>query len=297
MLSFKYNKMTLDHTNMNVFIIDTPKVLNHKHNKIRENVIGATINDKVPTVYYELEEWIQFKQSIKDYLLKLHGKPYEKVECIHKGGRKHKFDFTIRIDSDEYSTEFKFNVERLDQTPQFVSLMKPSKYMSESFELYYYEYYLPEVAELAKLPMPIKVDYLRDVHGNKPQCMREYKNLYDKGCKGHEKFTGNEQDICFYETIKQISKKCIKAFIDKQTLDIQQLSNSLNDQKDKSYMLYYKGTFILEKVNADDYVIVEAIKNPELCRFDCKSKSGKSIKVLLRWKNGNGIAFPAFQIS
>jgi len=26
------------------------------------------------------------------------------------------------------------------------------------------------------------------------------------------------------------------------------------------------------------------------------SKSGNKIKILLRWKNGNGIAFPAFQI-
>jgi hypothetical protein len=26
------------------------------------------------------------------------------------------------------------------------------------------------------------------------------------------------------------------------------------------------------------------------------SESGSKIKILLRWKNGNGIAFPAFQI-
>jgi hypothetical protein len=28
-----------------------------------------------------------------------------------------------------------------------------------------------------------------------------------------------------------------------------------------------------------------------------KTKSDRNIKILLRWKNGNGIAFPSFQIS
>ena len=32
-------------------------------------------------------------------------------------------------------------------------------------------------------------------------------------------------------------------------------------------------------------------------RFICETKSGKKMYILLRWKNGNGVAFPAFQIS
>jgi len=31
--------------------------------------------------------------------------------------------------------------------------------------------------------------------------------------------------------------------------------------------------------------------------YECKTESGYKLKVLLRWKNGNGIAYPAFQIS
>ena len=38
-------------------------------------------------------------------------------------------------------------------------------------------------------------------------------------------------------------------------------------------------------------------KNPKLNSFICISEDGTQMKVLLRWKNGNGIAFPAFQIS
>ena len=32
-------------------------------------------------------------------------------------------------------------------------------------------------------------------------------------------------------------------------------------------------------------------------RFIANNKQGEKIKILLRWKNGNGIAYPAFQIS
>jgi hypothetical protein len=60
-------------------------------------------------------------------------------------------------------------------------------------------------------------------------------------------------------------------------------------------MLYSKSGFTLETVDVDDYIIVNYIKSHN--RFDCYNKKGKLIKVLLRWKNGNGIAFPAFQIS
>jgi hypothetical protein len=62
-------------------------------------------------------------------------------------------------------------------------------------------------------------------------------------------------------------------------------------------MLYSEGTFIKQCVNLDDYVIVDVVKNPQKFRYECVSKNGKKITVLLRWKNGNGIAFPAFQIS
>ena len=62
-------------------------------------------------------------------------------------------------------------------------------------------------------------------------------------------------------------------------------------------MLYSNKKFIVQKPNMDDYQILSVTKNPTKFRFDCISKSGVKLNVLLRWKNGNGIAFPAFQIS
>lgn len=62
-------------------------------------------------------------------------------------------------------------------------------------------------------------------------------------------------------------------------------------------MLYSGKSFILQKDNIDDYRIDKVHKNANKYRYECISKSGKTINILLRWKNGNGIAFPAFQIS
>ena len=62
-------------------------------------------------------------------------------------------------------------------------------------------------------------------------------------------------------------------------------------------MLYKDGKINLETINLDDYIITEIIKDPNKNRYIAKTKSGKHLKILLRWKNGNGIAFPSFQIS
>ena len=63
-------------------------------------------------------------------------------------------------------------------------------------------------------------------------------------------------------------------------------------------MMYSKNKFHYQIPNMDDYSIQSYIVDPKnKNRFICETKSGKQMYVLLRWKNGNGIAFPAFQIS
>ena len=79
-------------------------------------------------------------------------------------------------------------------------------------------------------------------------------------------------------------------------LKIEELSEYLfQSQKQKEYLLYSNGKFYHETPHMDDYTILDyTIRAPY---FICNTKSGKKMKVLLRWKNGNGISFPAFQIS
>ena len=128
--------------------------------------------------------------------------------------------------------------------------------------------------------------------------MKNYQELYYNGCKQSSKFTNKDQDIKFYNLAKELSNESIKSFITNTELNIDLLSNYLyNTQKNKIYMLYINNIFILQKIDIDDYKIDKVVKNPNKYRYECVSKNGKKINILLRWKNGNGIAFPAFQIS
>lgn len=299
---FIYNNEIITDKSIDAFNLSS-RQLNDKNNKTREHVIGSIINNKVPENYYIINEWFSLKQSIFNYIKKLSDKLYTKVECSNKAGRVNNYDFLIKLFYDDGSNqdfmiELKFNVSTIDDAPQFVSPMKPSKYMSSSYEDYYFDNYLQKLAVMAHLKMPTKEEYLKQIHSTKPECMKNYQELYYNGCKKSSKFTNKEVDIKFYNLAKELANESIKSFITNTDLNIDLLSNYLHTtQQNKIYMLYYNKAFIIQQINIDDYTIYSVVKNANKYRYECISKTGKKINILLRWKNGNGIAFPAFQIS
>ena len=281
------------------------KGLNDAHNKTRENIVGAIINNKIPETYYEIPEWLMLEFSIITYLQELdRTRTYSRAICSHKGGRKFNFDFGVKVYYENgtttyYNIELKFNAASIDETPQFVSPMKPSQYMSNVYEDYYYDNYLTQLAMRERgLELPSRDEYLKQIHTNNPKCMKQFQDLYYMGCKQSSQYTGEESHIKFYESAKNLSHESISTFIEKTELNIESLSEYLlTSQNNKIYMLYSGTEFIVQRPNMDDYQIISVTKNPSKNRFECVSKSGVKLNVLLRWKNGNGIAFPAFQIS
>lgn len=313
---FEYNRENINTKSIDAFRLSS-RQLNDKNNKTRENIIGAIINNKVPEDYYIIQKWVSLKHNIDNYLILLEDQDEDtqlkqyirtKTECIHRAGRNHNYDFTIIIHynseiTKEYNVELKFNAESIDDAPQFVSPMKPSQYLTNSYEEYYYDNYLQKLANKAQLQVPAKETYLKQIHSTKPACMKPFQDTYYRGCKISNMFSNNEKDIEFYHFAKELSNESIKSFIEITGLNTEALTNYLfSTQKNKIYMLYsskHRNKFILQKCNIDDYVIDSnnVIKNTDKCRYECVSKTGKTIKILLRWKNGNGIAFPAFQVS
>jgi hypothetical protein len=259
--------------------------------------------------------------SIDDTVAVAAAAAYSHVECIPAAGRGHNYDFTIVFtNSDGVSTthhvEFKFNAAKVSDTPQFVSPMKPSQYLSGSYEEYFYDTYMPTIASMAAagsssavtsttLMLPDRAEWLKQIHNNAPACVKHLQAKYYAGCAVSSQFTNDANDIAFYETCKKLSCESIREFITHHDLDIVTLSEYLRESQDgKTYMLFQPASaataapvITLQRVNPADYTIVSCIKNPEKSRYECLTQSGKKIHVLLRWKNGNGIAFPAFQIS
>ena len=299
-------KTKIVHESINAFILSS-KQFNDKNNKIREHVIETIINDNIPTKYYDNPEWLSLRNKISQFVTQLgsthnDNETAEKVECIRKGGRKFNYDFVIKYHYRNKSprlckVEFKYGVDEIEDAPQFVSPMRPSQYLTNSYEEYYFDKYLPELSSVSGFSIPPKYEYLQQIHTDKPECMSSFQDLYYRGCKNSCQYTGEPKAIQFYQNAKVNAKKSIETFIEQTDILDKKLSDYLVcSQHDKNYMLYNGGKIVLQTANPDDYTIDKVEKQPEKCRWVATSFSGKRINILLRWKNGNGIAFPAFQI-
>jgi len=300
MLSYNKHKIFVD--SIKCFAISS-RNKNDELNKLRESIIGAIINNKIPNTFYELEpRWTLIKTSVFNYIDILTNKQqYNCIDCIHTAGRNHKYDFEFNIDNKKYNIEFKFNISKICEAPQFVSPTRPDNFLNISYDEYFYENYLLPICYECDIDIPDKNIYLSQIHNNKPPCVDKLLTMYYNGCKRSSKFTGDELDIQFYNNCKALSKDSIIKFIDRSDveLNINKLSKYLiESQQNKIYMMYdvQNNNFNIEYPNMNDYKLVSYTKNSKRSRFDCISQSGKKMKVLLRWKNGNGIAFPAFQI-
>jgi hypothetical protein len=298
----EYNKHAISYCDINTFLISDKKT-NDKNNKVRENIIGAIINDKIPDKYYCYSgRWKNMKSIIFNYIYSLinenqNNGTIDKIICEHKGGRNYNYDFTIDInDKYNFNIELKFNATKISEAPQFVSPMKPSQYLSSSYEEFHFDNFIPSIAKCGGFVIPSKNEYLNEIHSTSPKCISQYQEKYYSGCKSSSKFTGLIEDINFYKETKKLSEISISDFIKNNELNLQKLSEYLMEtQKNKYYMMYKDNVFYKETVNMDEYELISYEKQKNM--FIATSKTGKKIKILLRWKNGNGIAFPAFQIS
>lgn len=236
---------------------------NDIYNKIRENIISCILNNIIPEQYYTLSpRWNKLKTELFSFieeLCKKKGVICNNIECIPTAGRGHHYDFKIVINNSEViNVEFKFNALRVNDTPQFVSPMKPSQYLesSYSYEEYYYDNHFIHLVHEYNLPLPTKEEYLKDIHSTSPMCLKEHQEKYYKGCKKSSKYSGDENDIKFYENSKKTSHDSIMNFISKYNIDKDKLTKYLLDtQKNKFYMLYKDGKIHLEIINLNDYII------------------------------------------
>jgi hypothetical protein len=273
------------------YFITSSKNNNDKYNKEREIILSALINREIPEHFFDNPEWKKLNNKLHEFieneLLKKHNiNTYKNINCTIKAGRKYPYDFEIQIDNyPPLFIEFKFNATTITDCPQFSSPMYPSKFMiGPNFESTFYDESLCSIAQYANLNMPDKIEYLKSIHNNKVKCMVPFKELYDN----------NNQ---FNKFCKEVDKKAIKKQIEESDIKIEELSNYLlESQSKKEYMCYKDSEFYYDKIPEDWYKILGVIKR-ENTNFICNTKGGIKLEVKLRFKNGNGLQFPAFQIS
>ena len=237
----KNSVITILYDDINMFTKcknENDKNENDKNNKKRECIIYCIINNTLPHYCKYSLRWYKLKESIDSYIKKLceikNIEHCDNIVCEYEAGRNNHNDFKIVInDNIEFHIEFKFNAVCVNDTPQFVSPMKPSQYLSIDFEPWYYDNYLEKIALNGNLKMPSKEEYLKKIHSNSVECMKQFKEKYDT-------------DINFNKYCKDIDKESIKQFIEMTTINMDKLSDYLlKSQKEKIYMCYKKIHFIM----------------------------------------------------
>lgn len=295
-ITIENTRHTVGFEDINLFYAASTRRKNDKTNKIRENIVVAITKDTIPATWYTYERWNSLRTGLFDYYRNLCGsKDINSITIEKKGGRTHPFDFLVEINGNEYKVEFKYGADRIEKIPQFVSPAKPSQYFSSSYEEFYYDNYLNKV-EMG-VSIPSRDIWLSQIHGPSPECMSDIQCRYYEGCPRSSKYTGNPDDKLFYNKCKKLASDSIKEFLEQTELDKEELTKYLVEtQRDKHYMLYKNGQFHLDRISKDTLTIRETTKIGKNSVF-LKTNGGKELKVLLRWKNGNGVAYPALQIS
>lgn len=259
---------------------------NDKFNKKREDIIFAIITKKIPNEFYtESKKWNKIKKGIDKFISKLckkHDIKYkdiQSIDCKYRGGRNYHYDFELTIKNNTFPIEFKFN-----NSPQFVSPGKPSRFLNREFEPWFYDNYLYKIAEYGNLQMPLKDEYCARVHSDKVECLKEFVSKYK-----------NDKD--FNKYCRKIAAEGIKKFIELTEIYSEKLSRYLLEtQKNKIYMLYDGNTFNYETVDESLYKIKKLIKK-EPTNYIYETERGMKLKITLRFKNGCGLQYPAFQIT
>lgn len=300
----------LEESHVELFYSHQNKSSNEESNKNREYII-KTLADGNP--YPNNQQWAKLHDKFNDFIEKLKSEvskythqPVYSYKIKTKGGRRYHYDFSIMFYNASHSLikeckiEFKNNACNVNDCPQYVSPMKLSKYFEcdKSYEELFHDEYLSSVCSQVNHCIPDKKVYLNQIHGNNPNCMIPVKEAYYKGSKQSSKYTGLEEDIQNYNFMKEKSRESIKKFLQESQLNILEMNKYLIEtQKDKKYMLWGNNEFHYQEVNPDDYTIEKILTIKKDNTVVCLTKSNKEMNILLRWKNGNGVAFPALQIS
>jgi len=296
----------INEESINVFYNTNSRCKNDSCNKLREKIISMISNNNINDEWYKNKKWSKLRDEIKEYEKELSLNKYSKCEWITKGGRGNSIDFRLKYFNegkiiDTHNIEFKYNVNKISDCPQWSSPMKPSQYLicKKTYEEYFYDNYLSKLCKEFGREMPDKEDYLKQIHSIVSTSLSDLQEKYYKGSSGSKShYTGLDEDIKFYKLCKKVSKESFNNYFKICELDYEKLNKYLIEkQKNKEYMLYKNGKIYYEVHTQNDYTIDPKTIIKKSPNFQCKTISGKKLNILFRWKNGHGIAFPAFQIS
>ena len=275
---------------------------NTKTNDIRENVIHQIF--KIPETYFEDPtygtQWKNLKSQFDQFVSQLYSEPYSYLKMEKMAGRKYNYDFKFLFHNEanviihENNIEFKYNCSSLHKLPQFIQLNMNHEVNDISYAKYHFRNHMDEyLAVDENLSTLVKLDeakWMKCITSTDHDIHPFFRTLKDNHISG----------TASYENKCAISKRSIKAFLEthgESVINSVKLTEKFKEsQGGKTFMMWDGNKFHLDKFDEESLNIkkYEGIVNNNSLIF---SSDTLKYKLLLAWKNDQGILNPAWYIS
>jgi hypothetical protein len=267
---------------------------NDSLNNKRENVLRYLYNP--PAEFLDDPYWREMNTKWKMFLQTLCNQDYDDVIVERKGGRKYNYDLEIQFQKDKKTVcsvkaEFKHNSKSIDGLPEYFSPAANKPYFAVTYGDYFYDNYVDKVCSLteqARLLKPTKTEYIKFLYQNEYKKNQFFSCLYE-----------SETDATFYGQKQEIVKESIDVYLRTyiSSLDKALLSKDIKErQSGKVFILWDLKDFRSDSIREDEMEIVSASEIKNKNTIIAVSKAGTKHHMLLRWKNHQGILYPAWQV-
>jgi len=272
---------------------------NDANNKVREEILHALSEGKIPAEFYQDAtngtKWTHIKEGFHEKIHELCPLEFDTFKMKRKGGRNFHYDFDVEyllsgVLVYSVKLEFKFGTKSIYKLPEIYQ--KPTDWdiiNGPSYHEYFYDNFLPQILALdPEAPSLIERDvYIKLVMIVNSKTLPFFHYLRE--AKGIESVKRNA-----------LIKKSIADYLKEYgaEIDLAKFNRTIADtQGGKQYLLYdpVSKAFYLEQADFSTSSLVYGgvVKNHTII-----VNSGKhQFKLLLRWKNTNGILKPAWQVS
>jgi hypothetical protein len=281
---------------------------NDSQNKIREQLLSELLTESVSGFMADHTHgaaWMTLKTQWSGALAMLASKcaigEYSAVSVKQAGGRGMNYDFAVTFTTSGspvvVKVEFKYGGKCVDALPQFFNAGANKPFHSMSYASYFYTHYLDQVMMLYELPADLKPPmdtYLKYVYQNNYEKLPLFAALYKAECDEVDPTKPK------YHAKAAIVHTSIRAYLSEvaSTTDLAALTSEFQrSQTDKHYLLYSDGAFHYDSIHPEELVATGVIGVSGDKLLIQSGRPTTQHAMLLRWKNHNGILFPAWQIS
>ena len=273
---------------------------NNVENNLRESVLGNILSYKKTDEQYTNKiygsKWLNVRNKWEQCLNEIYPYPYSNIKVTKKGGVGYNYDFEVIYQDKngkslcEKHVEFKHNSNSILKIPQFLCLTdKRADFMKDKYADYFYNNYLKEYMKVDQdifsiLEIPKKKEYLRLIHHHKYTVHPMFHLFHER--KHHYK---DKKDFIVNESIKTYLEKY------SHTINLGILSKMvMSRQYNKVFCLWDLKKFHIETIEQEEIISVEGMERGNSLIVNTPTRQ---YKLLLRWKNDNGVLNPAWEIS